>query len=78
MVRKLLIASKDVAVTRMLNLFAATGHINYTKSVRLYCWNCQKIFLVYMRCSLIKGFMQSIEAVDTAWDYGLIWLSSRL
>jgi len=25
-----------VAVTRMLNLFAATGHINYAKSARLY------------------------------------------
>ncbi len=25
-----------IAVTRMLNLFAATGHINYAKSARLY------------------------------------------
>ena len=25
-----------VAVTRMLNLFAATGHINYAKSTRVY------------------------------------------
>ena len=29
-----------------------------------------------MRCSLIKDFMQSTEAIDIGQDYGQIWLSS--
>ena len=34
--------------------------------------------LGYLRCSLIKDFIQSAEAVDTGLDYGQIWLSNRL
>ena len=36
-----------VTVVQMLNLFAASGHINYAKSARLYVKNMQKLHVEY-------------------------------
>ena len=44
----------------------------------LACSKSQKCTRISLRGSVIKDFMQSVEAVDTEQDFGQIWLSSRL
>ncbi len=57
-----------VAVERMLNLFAATGHVHYAKSARLYL---QMNILGCITASLNKVFMLFAGATDSGQDYGL-------
>ena len=64
-----------IAIKKMLNLFAATGHINYAKSSRLYLQlmmqlpsDCPWLY----QCFIEKDTTPYAEAVDFGQVYGLI------
>ena len=55
----------------MLNLFAATSHIDYAKNSRLYLQLMQEL-PNFMATSLNKGLTLFEELIDTGLDCGLI------
>ena len=59
-----------VTVGQMLNLFAATGHINYAKSARLYVQNMQKLHVEYpwiYRNFAVNGY-HTVCRSDSYWS----------
>ena len=64
-----------IAINKMLNLFAATGHINYAKSSRLYLQLMMQLPSDYpwlYQCFIEKGYHTIRRAVDFGQVYGLI------
>ena len=69
-----------VAVEKVINLFAATGHVHYAKSSRLYLQimlELPKDHPWLYRCFTEKVFILFIEAVNTGLGYGLTLLLSK-
>ena len=59
-----------VTVRQILNLFAATGHINYAKSARLYVQNMQKLHVEYpwvYRNFAVNGY-HTVRCSDRYWS----------
>ena len=69
-----------VAVEKIINLFAATGHVHYAKSSRLFLLIILELLYdhpwLYM-CFTEQGFILFVEAVNTGLGYGLTLLLSK-
>ena len=66
-----------IAIGKMFNLFAATGHINYAKSSQLYLQLMMQLPSEHpwlYQCFIEKGYhtIRRIEVVDFGQVYGLI------
>ena len=56
------------ALSKMVNLFAATGHINYAKRVRLFLWQINKLPETHLWL-----YNEFVNGNDTAQQINHIW-----
>jgi len=58
-----------VALSHMINIFAATGHINYTKSARLHLQNMMELPSKYQ---WVYKYMQTVHNMATTQSEWLV------